>query len=97
MKEEINVGKALAERDELKSQLRVVRSSFSFRLGNMLIQAVCRPGRNTILLPYHLIRLFATELKKRRRRAAKIAKYTEIRLADVKLNPCSTMVKEKYM
>ena len=97
MKEEINIGKALAERDKLKSQLRAIRSSFSFRLGNMLVQAVYKPGRNTILLPYRLIRLFATELRKRRRRAANIAKYAEIKLADVKLNACTTLVKEKYM
>ncbi len=97
MKEEITARKALAERDKLKAQLRAVRNSFSFRLGNMLVQAVYRPGRNTILLPYRLIRLFVMEFRKRKTLAAKIGKYTEVRLADVKLNACTAVVKEKYM
>lgn len=97
MKEEITARKALAERDKLKGQLRAVRNSFSFRLGNMLVQAVYRPGRNTILLPYRLIRLFVMGLKKRKTPAAKIGKYTEVRLADVTLNPRTAVIKEKYM
>lgn len=57
------------ERDKLKKQLSEVKNSFSYRLGNMLVQAVYRPGRNTILLPYRLIRLCAIQLGRRRARS----------------------------
>jgi len=97
MKEEITARRGLAERDKLKSELQAVAESFSFRLGNMLVQAVYRPGRNTILLPYRLLRLCYEEFKKRKTGAAKIGKYTEVRLADVKLNAPTAVVKEKYM
>ena len=96
MKEEITVHKALAEQDKLKGQLRVIRNSFSFRLGNMLVQAVYRPGRNTILLPYRLFRLCYKEFKKRKTRTAKIGKYTEVRLSNVKLNYHTGVIKEEY-
>jgi radical SAM superfamily enzyme YgiQ (UPF0313 family) len=55
-----------ARHDRLKSQLGAVKNSFSYRLGNMLVQAVRKPGRNTILLPYRLIRLCIDGLKKRK-------------------------------
>jgi len=71
MEEEITARKTLAEKDRLKKQLSTVKNSFSFRLGNMLVQAVYKPGRNTILLPYRLIRLCVMEFKKRQTRAAK--------------------------
>ena len=58
--------KALAEQDRLINQLRTVKNSFSYRLGTMLVQAVQKPGRNIVLLPYHLICLCITELKKRK-------------------------------
>ncbi len=145
-----------AERCKLKGQLEAVRNSLSYRLGNMLIQAVVSPGRNTILLPYRLIRLCVTESRGRRRMTtvrpvaeqcpegpqgarngmppslaraeparqaadfcthsstltgnqdlrehndlrrfgeAISGKYTEIRLADVPLKPCTAMIKEEY-
>ena len=47
-------------------ELEAVKNSFSYRLGNMLVQAIYRPGRNTILLPYHLIRLCVMEFRKRK-------------------------------
>jgi len=96
MKEEITARKTLAEQDKLKKQLSAVKNSFSFRLGNMMVQAVYKPGRNTILLPYRLIRLCVMEFKKRQTRAAKSGKYTEIRLADVTLGTHTTMIKKKY-
>ena len=34
-----------------------VRSSLSFQLGSMLIQAIRKPGRNTVFLPYRVFRL----------------------------------------
>ncbi len=60
------------ERDYLrvKRELEAVRNSFSYRLGNILVQAIYRPGRNTILLPYHLIRLCVREFRKRKIMAA---------------------------
>jgi len=97
MKEEITARKTLAEQDKLKKQLSAVKNSFSLRLGNMLVQAVYKPGRNTILLPYRLIRLCVMEFKKRQTRAAKSGKYTEIRLADVTLGTHTTRIKEKYV
>lgn len=68
LKEEVH--KLPKKRDKLKSQPRAVKDSFSYRLGNMLVQAVRKPGRNTILLPYRLIRLCATRFKKRKSNVA---------------------------
>jgi hypothetical protein len=53
------------ERDKLKNQIQAIKDSFSFRLGNMLVYAVCRPGRNTILLPCWLLRLTRGALRRR--------------------------------
>lgn len=44
--------------------LQTVRASLSFQLGSMLIQAVRKPGRNTILLPYRVLRLGIRVLRK---------------------------------
>jgi SAM-dependent methyltransferase len=96
MKEEINLRKALAERDRLKAQLRAVRNSFSFQLGNMLVQAVYKPGRNTILLPYRLIHLVFAEFRKRRTSIVNVGKYTEVRLSDMQLNYDTGVIKEEY-
>jgi len=49
-----------------EKELEAVKNSFSYRLGNILVQAIYRPGRNTILLPYHLIRLCVREFRKRK-------------------------------
>jgi len=46
-----------AELAKEKRTVQAVRSSLSFQLGNMLIQAIRKPGRNTILLPYRVLRL----------------------------------------
>lgn len=45
------------EVSRLQAELGAVRSSFSFQLGSMLVQAVRKPGRSTILLPYRVLRL----------------------------------------
>jgi len=58
------------ESDRLKSQPKAVKNSFSYQLGNILVRAVRKPGRNTILLPYCLIRLCVTEFKKRKNSVA---------------------------
>jgi len=68
------VQETLAEQNRLKSQVKAVKNSFSYRLGNMLVQAVTRPGRNTIFLPYRLIRLCLMEFKKRKTLVAKKGK-----------------------
>ena len=49
-----------------KGTVRGVRGSFSYKLGNTLVQAAYKPGRNTIFLPYRLIRLCYEESKKRK-------------------------------
>jgi len=49
---------------ELERQLIATKNSFSYRLGNMLVQTVVSPGRNTMLLPHRLIRLCVMGLKK---------------------------------
>ncbi len=58
--------KARAEHEQLKRKLRTVRASFSYRLGNMLVRAVVNPSRNTILLPYRMVRLCGMEFRKHR-------------------------------
>lgn len=76
---------------------QVIKNSFSYRLGNMLVQAVYKPRRNTIFLPYRLVRLCVTELRKRKARTYRSVKYTEIRLTDVKLSTCTDRIKKKYI
>jgi hypothetical protein len=56
--------KALIQQNRLKRQLQLINTSFSYRLGNTLNQAIRNPGRNTILLPYHLFKLGIVEQKK---------------------------------
>jgi len=51
---------------ECRNMDEIIRASVSFQLGSMLIQAVYKPGRNTILLPYRLVRLSIRELKNRK-------------------------------
>lgn len=46
-----------AELTKEQRTLQKVRASLSFQLGSMLVQAVRKPGRNTILLPYRVLRL----------------------------------------
>jgi len=48
------------ERQKLKKErnrLHALQSSFSYQLGSLLVQAVRKPGRNTVLLPFQLLRL----------------------------------------
>ncbi len=58
------------ERDRLKGRLQATAASFSYRLGSLLVQAVSRPGRNTVLLPYRLMRLCVSQFKKRKATSA---------------------------
>ncbi|GEM_PF-827608 len=54
-----------AELAKEKRTVQAMRKSISFQLGNMLILAVRRPGRNTVLLPYRIVRL-AVRISRRR-------------------------------
>jgi SAM-dependent methyltransferase len=49
-----------------KRAAQAIRSSLSFQLGNVLIQAVRKPGRSTALLPYYLARLCIMGFRNRR-------------------------------
>jgi glycosyltransferase involved in cell wall biosynthesis len=40
-----------------RKRLRAIEASLSFRLGNMIVQSLSKPGRNTVLLPYRVLRL----------------------------------------
>jgi len=53
-----------AEMANGKRRVQAVRNSFSFQLGNVLIQAIRKPGRNTILLPYRVFRLGVVAVRK---------------------------------
>lgn len=55
---------AIKESRSLKRQIQnltheaiELKKSYSFRLGQIIINAVMRPGKNTILLPYYLLKL----------------------------------------
>ena len=47
------------ERDYLrvKRELELVKDSVSYQLGAAIVQALCKPGYSTVLLPYRLLRL----------------------------------------
>jgi len=49
-----------------KRTVQALRNSLSFQLGSMLIEAVRKPGRNTILLPYRVFRLGIRAVSKKR-------------------------------
>lgn len=59
------LGTTKRETTRLKAELAAVRGSLSFQLGSMLVQAVRKPGRNTILLPYRVLRLGVGAVRKR--------------------------------
>jgi 2-polyprenyl-3-methyl-5-hydroxy-6-metoxy-1,4-benzoquinol methylase len=63
----------------------------------MIVQAVVKPGRNTVLLPYRLIRLYVAGFKKRKTMTAKGNNYTEVRLNHVKLSAHTARIKEQYI
>jgi polysaccharide pyruvyl transferase CsaB len=57
------------ERDYLrvKRELELVKGSISYQLGSTVIQALCRPGYNTVLLPYRLFQLILRGVNRIRR------------------------------
>jgi len=92
-----NLAKQTNEFKKQKRTVQTIKSSFSYQLGTMLVQAVRKPGRNTMFLPYRLIRVCYAEFKKQKTVAAKGGKYTEVRLADVTLSACTATIKKKYV
>jgi len=62
-KVELNTTKAALAKE--KRTVQVVRASLSFQLGNMLILAIRKPGRNTVLLPYRVLRLGIRAVRKK--------------------------------
>ena len=55
--------------EAMRRDLAAVRNSFSFQFGSLIVQALRKPGRNTIFLPYRLARLCVTGFAKRRNNA----------------------------
>ena len=56
-----------AERTALKAALDATRSSTSYVLGNAIVNAFTRPGRNTLLLPWVLVKqLFGRDARAKR-------------------------------
>ena len=101
-----------AERDRLKAELAVeratveaIKGSVSFQLGNMLVQAVASPGRNTLLLPYRLLGLCREGLRRRRRMQVELparselprGKLTEVRLDDIRLDSTVAAIIKGYV
>ena len=58
------ISRLQAKLEKEQRTLQAVRSSFSFQLGSMLIEAVRQPGRNTIFLPYRVLRLGVRAVRK---------------------------------
>ena len=44
--------------------LRQIKNSVSFQLGNMIVKAIYRPGKNTVFFPYRLLKLVIRTIKK---------------------------------
>ena len=52
----------------------VVKNSFAFRLGTIIVKAVSNPGKNTLLLPYRLLLICMERLRKRNTQKHKCTK-----------------------
>lgn len=70
LKPELNVDQLNKEYSDLElklfntqEELRRIKQSTSFHVGNLMIKAIRNPGRNTILLPYRLLNLFIKHYK----------------------------------
>jgi 2-polyprenyl-3-methyl-5-hydroxy-6-metoxy-1,4-benzoquinol methylase len=50
--------------DAKKAKSVAVNATISFQLGDMLVKAVIKPGKNTVLLPYRLARLGVSGFKR---------------------------------
>ncbi len=56
------------ELNRCRCELRAMRSSVTYRTGYFVVKAFSKPGKNTILLPYRLIRIFLKHLATRKRK-----------------------------
>jgi len=45
-----------------RSQKKEIRDSFSFRFGHTIVKAFRKPGKNTILLPWHILQLLSSKI-----------------------------------
>ena len=61
------VSRVAAELELLRSEVDQLRHSFSYQLGRLLVQAVAKPGRNTVLLPHKLLCLTRLAVSTRRK------------------------------
>ncbi len=52
-----------------RQAVQAVRNSVSFKLGNMMVDAVRKPGRNTVFLPYRALRLAGRARRTRTKRS----------------------------
>ncbi len=49
--------KSMASIHKLEKEVAVLKRSYAFRMGRVLVDAVARPGKNTLMLPLRLVRL----------------------------------------
>lgn len=49
-----------------RREIQLLKSSYTYRVGYFVVKAFSQPGKNTILLPYRLIRIFLNYLRKRK-------------------------------
>lgn len=61
---EASLEKSYRSRERAAANYHAVRSSLSYRLGATLVNAVSRPGLNTLLLPWQLLKLFLDGVKR---------------------------------
>jgi len=66
-----------AELDRERNMRYALQSSFSYQLGSLLIEAVCKPGRNTVLLPFRLLRLAHLAVRKIREERKDVSEVTK--------------------
>lgn len=52
------IADAQAKLDKSKEQLQQVYQSISFRLGQLIVTAITKPGSNTFMLPYQILKLW---------------------------------------
>jgi glycosyltransferase involved in cell wall biosynthesis len=53
----VEMGRLRTRLASKRRRLRAVEASLSFQLGNMIVRSVMKPGRDTVLLPYRVLKL----------------------------------------
>lgn len=51
---------AIRKQQLIQKRLNTLQTSLSYRLGNLFVLSIKKPGKNTILLPFRLLKLFFT-------------------------------------